>query len=114
MARKKIVRILSGGVIVACTVLFCTLNVSAQFQAVEVTHIISGSVGEPGVTMRGLINTDGQQAVTDESGYYIAVVKWGWSGTVTPYKEGINFEPNQRTYPAISSDQENRITSRFR
>ncbi len=107
MARKKNGRILSGGVIVACTVLFCTLNVSAQFQAVEVTHTISGSVGVGGVTMRGLVGSDGQPAVTDDSGYYIAVVKWGWSGTVTPYKEGHNFQPDHKTYPEITGDQEN-------
>ena len=107
MARKKIGRILSGGVIVACTVLFCTLNVSAQFQAVEVTHTISGSVGVPGVTMRGLVGSDGQPATTDESGYYIAVVKWGWSGTVTPYKEGYTFDPPNKNYQEITGDQDN-------
>jgi hypothetical protein len=106
MARKKNGRILSGGVIVACIVLFCTLNVSAQFQAVEVTHTISGSVGVGGVTMRGLVGSDGQPAVTDDSGYYIAVVKWGWSGTVTPYKEGYNFQPDHKTYPEVTDELE--------
>jgi type II secretory pathway component GspD/PulD (secretin) len=107
MARKKIGRILSGGVIVACTVLLCTLNVSAQFQASEITQTISGSVGVPGVTMRGLVGSSGQQVVTDESGYYIAVVKWGWSGTVTPYKEGYTFDPPNKSYQEITGDQEN-------
>jgi hypothetical protein len=103
MARKKISRILSGGVIVACTVLLCSLNVSAQFQAVEVTHTISGSVGLPGVTMQGLPNNP----TTDETGYYIAIVKWGWTGTVTPYKEGWTFEPSSKHYPEVTGDQEN-------
>jgi len=103
MARKKIIRMLSGGVIVACTVLLCTLNVSAQFQAVEVTHTISGSVGVQGVVMQGLPNNP----VTDESGYYIAIVKWGWTGTVTPRKDGWTFEPASKTYPEITGDQDN-------
>ncbi len=103
MARKKISRILSGGVIVACTVLLCTLNVSAQFQAVEVTHTISGSVGVPGVTMQGLPNNP----TTDETGYYIAIVKWGWTGTVTPKKDGWTFEPHSKTYPEVTNDQDN-------
>jgi type II secretory pathway component GspD/PulD (secretin) len=103
MARKKISRILSGGVIVACTVLLCTLNVSAQFQAVEVTHTISGSVGVPGVTMQGLPGNP----TTDETGYYIAIVKWGWTGTVTPKKEGWTFEPSSKNYPEVASDQDN-------
>ena len=103
MARKKNSRILSGGVIVACTVLLCTLNVSAQFQAVEVTHTITGSVGVPGVVMQGLPNNP----VTDESGYYIAIVKWGWTGTVTPRKDGWTFEPSSKSYPEITGDQDN-------
>jgi len=107
MARKKNGRILSGGVIVACTVLFCTLNVSAQFQASEITHTISGSVGVPGVTMMGLLDQTGQTAKTDDSGYYIAVVKWGWTGTVTPQKNGYKFEPDHKSYQEITGDQDN-------
>ncbi|MBN2180542.1 MAG: hypothetical protein JW715_01415, partial [Sedimentisphaerales bacterium] len=84
-----------------------TLNVSAQFQAVEVTHTISGSVGVGGVTMRGLLDRNGQTVVTDESGYYIAVVKWGFSGVVTPQKEGWTFTPLQKEYKEITGDQNN-------
>ena len=104
MARKNIGRILSDGVVVLCVVVFCALNVSVQ-AAIEgqmVTYTISGSVGLSGVTMNGLPNT-----VTDENGYYSAVVKYGWSGTVTPVMAGYTFEPQKRTYPKVTSDQSN-------
>lgn len=104
MARKNIGRVLSDGRMVLCVVLLCALNVSVQ-AAIEgqmVTYAISGSVGLSGVTMNGLPNT-----VTDENGYYSAVVKYGWSGTVTPVMAGYTFEPQKRTYPKVTSDQSN-------
>ncbi|MGD8500446.1 MAG: carboxypeptidase-like regulatory domain-containing protein, partial [Phycisphaerales bacterium] len=101
MARKKIGRILSGGAIVLCVVLFCTLDVSVQaFEAVEVTYTISGSAGVSGVTMKGLPS----QPVTDENGYYTATVKWDWKGTVTPMKDGYTFEPASKTYTEVTAD----------
>ncbi|MHC4725974.1 MAG: hypothetical protein ACYS17_02005, partial [Planctomycetota bacterium] len=104
MARKNIGKILSDGAIVFCVVLFCALNVSVQ-AAIEgqmVTYTISGSVGQPGVTMSGLPNT-----VTDQNGSYSAVVDYGWSGTVTPVLAGFTFEPKQINYPKVTSDQAN-------
>ncbi len=104
MARKSIGRILSDGVLVICVVLLCALNASVQ-AAIEgqmVTYTISGSVGLSGVTMNGLPNT-----VTDGNGYYSAVVKYGWSGTVTPVMAGYTFEPQKTTYPKVTSDQSN-------
>jgi len=105
MARKKIRRILSGGAIALCIVLFCFVDISVQaFEAVKITHTISGSAGVSGVTMRGL---PGPSVVTDQSGYYSAVVDYGWSGTVTPYKEGYTFSPASKPYPKVTSDLTN-------
>ncbi|MBN1804755.1 MAG: hypothetical protein JW837_05855 [Sedimentisphaerales bacterium] len=104
MARKNIGKILSDGAVVFCVVLFCALNVSVQ-AAIEgqmVTYTISGSVGQPGVTMNGLPNT-----VTDQNGNYSAVVKYGWNGTVTPTLAGFTFEPAQIPYTKVTSDQLN-------
>jgi len=76
MARKKIRRILSGGAIVLFVVLFCFLDISVQaFEAVKVTHTISGSAGVSGVTMKGL---PGTTVVTDQNGYYSVTVDYGW------------------------------------
>ena len=104
MARKKIGKILSDGAIVFCVVLFCALNVSVQadIPGQRVTYTISGSVGQPGVTMSGLPNT-----VTDQNGSYSAVVDYGWSGTVTPIMPGFTFEPKQINYPKVTSNQTN-------
>jgi len=104
MARKDIGRVLSDGVVVLCVVLLCALNVSvqAQIEGTRLTYTISGSVGLSGVTMNGLPNT-----VTDGNGYYLAVVEYGWSGTVIPVMAGYTFEPQQRTYSKVTSDQSN-------
>jgi hypothetical protein len=103
MARKKIGRILSGGAIVLCVFLFCTVDVGAQFVAQEITYTISGSTGVSGVTMKGLPN----QPVTDENGFYTATVKYGWKGTVTPMKEGYNFEPRSKSYQEVTDNMNN-------
>ncbi len=101
MARKNN-RVLSDGVVVLCVVLLCALSASAQIEGRILTYTISGSVGLSGVTMNGLPNT-----VTNENGYYSAVVKYGWSGTVTPVMAGYTFEPQKRSYPKVTSDQSN-------
>jgi len=107
MARKNIGRVLSDGVIVLCVViLLCALNISVQaaIEGKAITYTISGSVpGLGGVTMQGLPNNP----VTDENGYYNDTVKFGWSGTVTPAKAGYTFEPANRAYPKVTSDQSN-------
>ena len=88
MVRKRIRKILSGGAVVFI-VLLCTLDVShGAFTPVKVTWTIQGSTGVPGVTMTGLPSQNGQTVVTDQNGFYSAVVDYGWSGTVRPAKEG--------------------------
>ena len=110
MARKKIRRILSGGAIAVCVVLFCILDISVQaFEAVKITHTISGSAGVSGVTMKGLKDASGAPVVTDQSGYYSATVDYGWKGTVTPILEGYEFTPKSKTYPPVTSDMINEI-----
>ncbi|MBN1804327.1 MAG: hypothetical protein JW837_03670 [Sedimentisphaerales bacterium] len=105
MARKKIRKILSGGAIVLCIVLFCFVDISVQaFEAVKITHTISGSAGVNGVTMKGL---PGPPVVTDLNGFYSATVDYGWSGTVTPDKEGFTFSPASKPYPKVTADMAN-------
>ncbi len=107
MARKKIGKVLSDGVVVLCVViLLCALNLSAQaaIEGKAITYTISGSIpGLSGVMMRGLPNNP----VTDQNGDYSDTVKYGWNGTVTPVKAGYTFEPANRPYPKVTSDQIN-------
>lgn len=65
------------------------------------TYTISGSVGLAGVVMKGLPG----DPVTDVHGAYVTSVSYGWSGTVTPVKEGYTFEPPSRTYSQVAANQ---------
>jgi hypothetical protein len=104
MARKNNGRILSGVAIILCIVLFCApdSSVQAQIKGRMKTYTISGSVGLSGVVMKGL---PGDPVITDQNGYYDKVVDYGWKGTVTPSMEGYTFEPQNRTYSKVTSDQ---------
>jgi hypothetical protein len=68
------------------------------------TYTISGSVGTVnGVTMNGLPGSP----VTSGNGFYSATVDHGWSGTVTPTKVGYTFDPEDKAYTDVASDQVN-------
>ncbi len=68
-----------------------------DFKAVELTFTIAGSVGADGVVMKGLPNNP----VTSGDGNYRVEVPYGWSGTVTPTKEGHQFSPPSREYSLV-------------
>ena len=82
-----------------------TLDQTNQdFTPIETNYTISGSVGTlDDVTMTGL---PGDPVVTS-GGIYSAVAGHGWSGTVVPIKDGYVFEPQNRTYSNVPSDQTN-------
>jgi Flp pilus assembly secretin CpaC len=86
---------------------FCTLDANAQIVGEAITFNISGSAGVEGVTMTGLPGQAGQTVVTDQNGYYSATVKYGWSGTVKPVKEGWTFDEASKTYARVTSDLTN-------
>jgi len=75
----------------------------------KLCFIISGSVGMSGVTMEGLPG----DPVSNEKGFYTAIVDYGWNGTVTPVKEGCIFEPSKRTYNKITADQPDDYTTKL-
>ncbi len=105
MARKKIRRLLSGGAIVLFIVLFCVLDISVQaFEVTTIQYTISGSAGISGVTMKGL---PGPTVVTDQNGYYSAIVDYAWKGTVTPVLEGYEFTPASKIYSKVTGDMSN-------
>jgi len=113
MARKNDRRILSGVAIILCIVLFCApdSSVQAQIKGRKKTYTISGSVGLSGVVMKGL-GLPGDPVITDQNGFYSKVVDWGWKGTVTPSMEGYTFEPPNKTYTKVTSDQSQDFTAK--
>jgi len=68
-----------------------------------ITFTVSGTTDTSGVTMTGLPGTP----VTDESGYYIGTVPYGFSGTIKPVKKGHTFEPARRMYTRVIANQPN-------
>ncbi|MHC4122450.1 MAG: hypothetical protein ACYSSI_02665, partial [Planctomycetota bacterium] len=96
--------------ILFCIITFCASSFSGQiYKAKKLTRTISGSAGIKGVVMKGLPGN----IVTNQYGYYTATVDYGWSGTVTPAKEGYAFEPVKRTYAAVTIDQKDNYTATF-
>jgi hypothetical protein len=59
-----------------------------------------------GIAMDGLPEF---QLKTDENGFYSSTVGHGWSGTVTPvdYSDTLRFDPPNRVYSNVTSDQTN-------
>ena len=62
------------------------------------TLTISGSAGLAGVKMTGLPGNP----ITSTDGSYQVTVDYGWSGKVTPTKEGYTFEPASMVYTKIT------------
>jgi hypothetical protein len=81
----------------------CFAQSQARMEVFPKTFTISGSTGVADAVMKGLPG----EPVTDSRGAYGASVKYGWSGTVTPAKEGYTFDPPSRTYNAVNKDCEN-------
>jgi hypothetical protein len=63
----------------------------------------SGGAGIGNVVMSGLPGDPS----TNSSGYYSAFVDHGWSGTATPQKSGYSFDPTNRLYSTVVSNQNN-------
>ncbi len=80
-----------------------TSDLSEQnFTATQiVTFTIWGTTGLDGVTMTGLPG----DPVTNGDGFYSAVVPYGWSGTVTPTKAGVSFNPVSKSYTNVTADE---------
>lgn len=73
--------------------------------------LISGHITDVnvnGTPMEGvLVSADnaGAAATTGADGYYEFTVPYNWSGAVTASKDGMDFEPQQRTYQNVVADQ---------
>jgi type II secretory pathway component GspD/PulD (secretin) len=72
-----------------------------DFSASVIYLTISGKTGVPNVTLDGLPGN----VTSDSTGAYSVKVEYGWSGAVTPTKEGYYFEPANQIYNAVTQDQ---------
>lgn len=59
----------------------------------------------PGVTL--IFSNNSGTATSDQNGLYSHQVTSGWSGTVTPSKEGYEFIPGSRFYTNVTTNQDN-------
>ena len=72
-----------------------------DYTPVRITFVISGTAGVAGATLGGLP----ENPVTGEGGGYTVAVPYGWKGTVTPVKEGYEFDPATRKYADLAAAQ---------
>ena len=82
-----------------------------DYTGIVQTRTISGYIltlsgnGFSGVTVT--FDNGGGTETTDSSGYYNREVAYGWSGTVTPSKDGYSFVPASRSYVNVIFNQSN-------
>jgi hypothetical protein len=86
-----------------------TTNQRSDYTAKLLTYTISGLTGTSEVVMKGLPG----EPVTDAKGKYIAIVDYGFSGEVTPSKEGYIFKPAKETYTKVTADQNRNYTAKL-
>jgi hypothetical protein len=85
------------------------------------TFLISGKVtieiedtetGLPGVILNFYNDEGSTFTVTDSNGKYEHFVDEGWSGSVTLSKDGYTFDPFQKEYPNVTSDETQDYTAK--
>jgi type II secretory pathway component GspD/PulD (secretin) len=67
-------------------------------------YTVNGNAGEPGVALRGF---PGKAVESDESGNFTVKVPHGWTGKITPSKNGMEFEPRMLDISNVTSDLDN-------
>ena len=70
-------------------------------------YTISGTTGTSGVKLSGIPG----DPVSNDKGQYTAQVEYGWSGIVTPTKDGYNFTPPSKDYSAVMQNQTQNYTA---
>jgi len=78
---------------------------SENYSATMVKLTISGTTRMEGVEMNGLPGNP----ITAKDGSYSVTVDYGWSGSVTPTKEGYTFKPDSKSYPQVTRDMTNEL-----
>ena len=72
-----------------------------SYAATLITFTVKGSAGQSGVVMNGLPGAP----ITDEKGNYTATVNYGFTGTVSPTKEGYIFGPANKIYEPVKANE---------
>lgn len=73
--------------------------------AINRTWLVSGRVTSDGDGLADVrIEGFPDHVFTDEEGYYIAEVHYGWSGIVTPAQAGYVFAPREASFAGVTSD----------
>jgi type II secretory pathway component GspD/PulD (secretin) len=82
-----------------------TGNLTNQsFTAEQIKFSISGSTGVPGVTITGL---PGKAVASAADGSWHGTIPYGWSGKITPTKDGYDFEPASLEYSTVMAPEAN-------
>ena len=110
MIRKLIGTFLAGSSLIGCVLLVATD--AHAVVGTRKTYTISGSVGEPGVTLRGFPQYAGT-VVTDQDGWFSVDVYYGWIGTITPTLVGYTFQPSSRRIGPVRGPSEESFVSKL-
>jgi hypothetical protein len=92
----------TGGTTYTLTGVTAAHMVHVQFTGSQ--YKISGTITCAGLPVAN-VNMVGLGVITDVNGFYYTTVADGWSGTVTPARKGYTFDPANRTYTNVTSDQ---------
>lgn len=80
------------------------LDVEGEAESRTISGTITqDGVGLPRVTITGIPGS----VVTDGDGFYTGTVPNGWNGTATPSRTGYTFDPANRNYTNVQTDQMN-------
>jgi hypothetical protein len=71
----------------------------------RVAYSISGNVGLPGLTLSYVVDSTTLTVTADDSGNYSFLIPSGWSGTITPSHTCFTFNPPNRVYSNVTSNQ---------
>ena len=96
------VSVQTGGTTYTLTDVTGAHTVHVQFTGSQ--YEISGTITCAGLPVAN-VTMDGLGVITDANGIYYTTVAYGWSGVVTPAKDGYTFDPNSMTYTNITADQ---------
>ncbi len=80
-----------------------------NYAAEMVMFTLSGAMSMGGVPLEGVLmsaSEGGVSSTTDAKGRYSVKVPYGWSGDISPKKEGYDFNPPGRSYVNVTTNYE--------